>query len=211
LRAEGIDYTGVIYLGCMLVDERIYLLEINVRMGDPEAEVVLPKIHANFYKICQSILNRQVKAENLELDDLHYCNVVATQGRTRQIADGRNKGWYVGWPYGRFGKHYPVSGLDKVNPRECRVYIGEAFNHPEKGLVTDGGRVLHIVGVGKCHEEAVNNAYRNIQHVQFNGIRYRTDIGRIMPWDGLAKPDGQNHMSAEGSPSAVIPSRSNGR
>lgn len=187
IQGEGLHYTGVIYLGCMLVGDQLYLLEINVRMGEPEAETVLPRIRSDFYSLCQATLRRELGSQPpLELDDQYYCDVVATQGRTRQISNGKNKGWYKGWPYGRHGRGYAISGLEDVDPGTCHVYLGQASVHPEKGLVSDGARCVHIVGYGATHEEAVANAYANIQRVRFDGIRYRTDIGTLMPWDQLS-------------------------
>ncbi len=183
IRGEALRYSGILYIGCMLVDSQMYLLEINVRMGEPEAEAVLPRIQSDFVAICEAILDQTLDQQPpLQLDDLYYCDVVATQGATKQISNGRNKGWYQGWPYGRHGKHYPITGLDEVDPTQCKVFIGQASVHPEKGLVTDGGRCIHVVGFGRTHQEAIDHAYANMQKIHFNGIRYRTDIGTIMPW-----------------------------
>lgn len=182
-RAEGLDMNGVIYIGCMLVGDQLHLLEINVRMGEPEAEVVLPRIDTDFVKVCQAILARKLdELSPLKVRDTFYCNVVATQGPTRQISNGKSKGWYRGWPYGRHGKNYAITGIDRVDERHCRVFIGQASINPEKGLVTDGGRCLHVVGWGDTLDEAVSRAYQGIELIDFNGIRYRTDIGRVLPW-----------------------------
>jgi phosphoribosylamine---glycine ligase len=189
IRRDGMLYTGILYLGTMLVGETLYLLEINVRLGDPEAEVVTSRIKSDFHGLCLAILEGRLGNARVELDDLHYCNVVASQGRTRQFSkDGGSKGWYRGWPYGRFGKGYPVTGVDDVDLTRCKVFIGEAAMHPQKGLVTDGGRVIHVVGFAERIEEAVQNAYDNIGRIHFNGIRYRHDIGKVMPWDVFDLP-----------------------
>lgn len=182
IQSEGLRFTGIIYIGCMLVGSQLYLLEINARMGEPEAEAVLPRIQSDFITICESILHQTLDRQpSLVLDELYYCDVVATQGPTRQISNGKNKGWYQGWPYGRHGKYYRISGLDQIDPSQCKVFIGQSSVHPEKGLVTDGGRCIHVVGFGRTRQEAVDHAYANIQKVHFNGIRYRTDIGKVMP------------------------------
>jgi phosphoribosylamine--glycine ligase len=181
--AEALAMTGVIYIGCMLVDGQLYLLEINVRMGEPEAEVVLPRIDTDFVAVCRALLSRRLDAmAPLTVRDTVYCNVVATQGPTRQISGGRSKGWYRGWPYGRHGRNYPITGLDRIDERHCQVFLGQASVNPEKGLVTDGGRCLHVVGRGATLDDAVARAYEGIALIDFNGIRYRTDIGRILPW-----------------------------
>lgn len=184
LREEQLYYCGVMYIGCMRVGTQFYLLEVNVRMGEPEAEVILPAIQSDFVATCEAMLRQELDRQPpLVFDNLHYCDVVATQGRTRQISNGQNKGWYQGWPYGRHGKSYKITGLDQLDPAQCKLFIGQATVHPEKGLVTDGGRCIHVVGFGYTRREAVENAYSNIHKISFDGIRYRTDIGKVMPWE----------------------------
>lgn len=183
IQQEGLRYCGVMYLGCMLVDTQFYLLEINVRMGEPEAEVILPSIQSDFVATCEAMLRHELDSQPpLLIDGLHYCDVVATQGRTRQVTHGQNKGWYQGWPYGRHGKHYKITGLDQIDSDHCKVFIGQASVHPDKGLVTDGGRCIHVVGFGTTRAEAVEYAYSNMRKLSFEGIRYRSDIGQVMPW-----------------------------
>ncbi|HEX2094996.1 MAG TPA: phosphoribosylamine--glycine ligase [Longimicrobiaceae bacterium] len=183
IRGEGLRYTGVVYVGSMLTDEGPYLLEVNVRLGDPEAEAVLPRVESDFFGVCRAVLDGTLADHpSLRVSDLYTCVVTLAQGRTRHLSRGRNKGWYVGWPYGRYGKGYPITGIERVDPARCRVFLGEAEVHPEKGLVSDGGRVVHVVGLGATRREAVENAYANVGHVHFEGMRYRSDIGRVLPW-----------------------------
>jgi phosphoribosylamine--glycine ligase len=183
IAAERLRYNGVIYLGCMLAGEEPYLLEINARMGDPEAEVVLPRIESDFGEICRALLAQRLSQCSLRLNDLCCCDVVATQGPTHASGNGGPPEGYPGWPFGAFGRHYPITGLEAVDGSRCRVFLGEAAVLPPQGLVTDGGRAVHVVGLGRSTVEAVENAYANITHVRFEGIRYRGDIGRTMPWD----------------------------
>jgi phosphoribosylamine--glycine ligase len=195
-RAEGLDMNGVIYIGCMADGDRLSLLEINVRMGEPEAEVVLTRLDSDFTALCRAILERRLAdAPALSVRDTYYCNVVATQGPTRQVSNGKSKGWYKGWPYGRHGKNYPITGLADVDPKTAKVFIGQSRLDAQKGLVTDGGRCLHVVGWGDTLAEAVERAYAGIRRIDFNGIRYRGDIGRVLPWD---EPD--HRASAADSP-----------
>lgn len=181
--SEGLRYTGVIYLGCMLTEAGLVVLEINVRLGDPEAEVVLPRITSDFMRTCQAVFDGDLGGQRIDLDTLTYCDVVATQGSTPQIVDGRIAGQYPGWPYGQFGRHYPISGLDRVDVTHCRSFMGEALQHRDLGLVSDGGRVLHVVGFGADAAQAAHQAYANIAKITFEGIRYRTDIGTVWPWE----------------------------
>jgi len=174
---EGILYKGILYLGLMLVEETPYLLEANVRLGDPEAEVILPRLKTPLSDISFQIIKGVLSEKKVEWSPDYFCDVVAAQGRTRQMKNGKSKGWYPGYP-GRYGKGYPISGIGNAEEPDCKIFFAGVSNSKEKGLVTDGGRVLHVVGRGKTLQEARDTAYRKIEHISFEGLRYRTDIGK---------------------------------
>jgi phosphoribosylamine--glycine ligase len=198
IAAESLTYTGVIYLGCMLTEAGLYVLEINVRLGDPEAEVVLPRVTSDFTRTCQAVFDGNLGQQRISLDTLTYCDVVATQGPTPQMVDGRVAGHFPGWPYGQFGRHYPISGLDRVDVTRSRIFVGEALQDRDLGLVSDGGRVLHVVGFGADAAEAAQQAYANIAKITFKGIRYRTDIGTVWPWEPPMEPATSTLPKVEG-------------
>ena len=174
---EGFPYKGILYLGLMLVEETPYLLEANVRLGDPEAEVILPRLKTPLSDISFQIFNGVLSEKKVEWSPDYFCDIVAAQGRTRQMKNGKSKGWYPGYP-SRYGKGYPISGIDKVHSPDCKIFFAGVSKSEEKGLVTDGGRVLHVVGRGKTLHEAKEIAYREIENIRFEGIRYRKDIGK---------------------------------
>lgn len=174
---EGVPYKGILYLGLMLVEETPYLLEANVRLGDPEAEVILPRLKTPLSEISFQIFKEVLSEKKVEWVPDYFCDVVAAQGRTRQMKNGKSKGWYPGYP-GRYGKGYPISGIEKVHGSDCKIFFAGVSNSEEKGLVTDGGRVLHVVGRGKTLQEAREIAYKGIENISFEGIRYRKDIGK---------------------------------
>ncbi|MEW6068434.1 MAG: phosphoribosylamine--glycine ligase [Nitrospirota bacterium] len=174
---EGIPYKGVLYLGLMLVENIPYLLEANVRLGDPEAEVILPRLKTPLSDISFQIINGVLSDKKVAWRQDYYLDVVAAAGRTRQIKNGKNKGWYPGYP-ARYGKGYPISGIEKIQDNDCKIFFAGVNNSEKKGLVTDGGRVLHVVGRGKTLKEARDVAYRNIENIHFEGVRYRNDIGK---------------------------------
>ncbi len=174
---EGILYKGIFYLGLMLVEETPYLLEANVRLGDPEAEVILPRLKTPLSDISFQIIKGVLSEKKVEWSPDYFCGVVAAQGRTRQMKNGKSKGWYPGYP-GRYGKGYPISGIGNAEGPDCKIFFAGVSNSKEKGLVTDGGRVLHVIGRGKTLQEARDTAYRGIEHISFEGLRYRTDIGK---------------------------------
>lgn len=173
----GVPYKGILYCGLMLVDEIPHLLEANVRFGDPEAEVILPRLKTPLCDISLQIINGVLSEKKVEWSEDYLCDVVAAAGRTRQIRNGKNKGWYPGYP-ARYGKGYPISGIDDINDPACKIFFAGVSNSEKKGMVTDGGRVLHVVGRGKTLSDARDTAYRNVEKINFDGIRYRKDIGK---------------------------------
>ncbi|MGX7828004.1 phosphoribosylamine--glycine ligase [Actinokineospora sp. 24-640] len=184
MTAEGIHYTGVIYLGCMLDGDQLSLIEINARMGDPEAEVVFPRLSDNFTEVCQAIVDDRLdRLPPLTVTDEYFVNVVASQGPLREYRDGVLVGSTPGWPYGEYARGQPITGIDQVDPGRCRVFHGAVRTRPDGQVVTDGGKCLNLVGRGPTLEDAAEQAYRGIAEIDFPGIRYRTDIGKAMPWD----------------------------
>jgi phosphoribosylamine--glycine ligase len=173
---EDVRYKGILYCGLMLVDDVPHLLEVNVRLGDPEAEVILPRLKTPMSDISSQIISGILNGK-VEWSNDYYCDVVAAQGRTRQMKHGKSKGWYPGYP-GRYGKGYPISGIRDINDPDCKIFFAGVSNSETKGMVTDGGRVLHVVGKGRTLSDARETAYRNIEKIRFDGIRYRRDIGR---------------------------------
>ena len=172
----GVPYKGIFYTGLMLVDNVPHLLEVNVRLGDPEAEVILPRLKTPLSDISFQIIHGVLSGKKVDWSNDYYCDVVAAAGRTRQMKHGRSKGWYPGYP-SRYGKGYAITGLDDINDPNCKVFYAGVNNSEKKGIVTDGGRVLHVVGRGETLHEARETAYRNIEKIHFEGIRYRKDIG----------------------------------
>lgn len=174
---EGVLYKGILYCGLMLVEDTPFLLEVNVRLGDPEAEVILPRLKTPLSDISFQIINGVLSERKVEWSQDYYCDVVAAAGRTRQMKNGKSKGWYPGYP-ARYGKGYPISGIENIENPSCKIFFAGVNNSEKKGFVTDGGRVLHVVGSGKTLQEARDIAYRGIEQVHFEGIRYRSDIGK---------------------------------
>jgi phosphoribosylamine--glycine ligase len=176
-KKEGVPYKGILYCGLMLVDDIPHLLEINVRFGDPEAEVILPRLITPLSDISFQIINGVLGEKKTEWSRDYYCDVVAAQGRTRQMKGGKSKGWYPGYP-SRYGKGYRISGLENIREADCKLFFAGVSHSDMKGLVTDGGRVIHVIGKGNTLEKARSVAYNNIEKISFEGIRYRTDIGK---------------------------------
>jgi len=172
LRRDGLDFTGFIYLGTMLTEAGLHVIEINARLGDSEAEVVLPGVHGQFTGLCQSILDRALREQRLVTDGLVRCTVALTQGCT----DPGNPDALPGWPFGAFAIGQEVSGLDAVDRDEAMVFYANLRRDSAGRPTTCGGRVLHVVGKGRGFEEARDRAYHQISRITFPGMRYRSDI-----------------------------------
>lgn len=170
----GILYQGILYLGLMLVEEGTeiipYVLEINIRLGDPEAQVILPRLKTDLVDICEAILQERLGEMAPQWDPRYQLCLIATSGRTKG-----KKGWYKGYP-DRYKIGLPIDGLDKVDD-DCLVFHSGTGLDGDGRLITTGGRVLCIVSNGATLEEARGTAYREMQKVSFEGIYYRTDIG----------------------------------
>jgi len=167
-------YKGVLYLGLMLVEEAAeitpYVLEINIRFGDPEAQVILPRLKTDLVEVCEAILEGRLGDIQLQWDPRYQFCLIATSGRTKG-----KKGWYKGYPE-RYKIGLPIHGLDQVD-NDCLIFHSGTGRNQEGELITTGGRVLCVVSNGDTLAQAREIAYREIQKVSFEGIYYRSDIG----------------------------------
>jgi phosphoribosylamine--glycine ligase len=177
--ATGNEYVGVIYFGLMITEEKDpFVLEINVRLGDPEAEVILPRLKTDFYQLSEAILDRKLESMPLEWSEDYCLGICAISGRAIKSLSsvGEER---PGYP----GEHYtnmPISGLENVDSNILVYHNGTAFAADAQGrrrLFTTGGRVLTLVSRGRTLADARIRAYDNIKRIRFNGMRYRKDIG----------------------------------
>lgn len=154
---EDLAFAGVIFFGLMISSKGVYLLEYNLRMGDPETQTTLPLLETDLYES----VTKAIKGEDFDLSfkNQSACCVVMVSG---------------GYP-GNYEKGFPVRGLEKV---ECPNFIAGAKLINDT-VVTSGGRVINIVGLGDSLEEARAIAYENIKKVHFDYEYYRNDIGVI--------------------------------
>ena len=170
----GIVYKGVLYAGLMLMEEEggitPYVLEINIRQGDPEAQVILPRLENDLVDVSEAIVQGRLhEIEPRWNPDYRLC-LIAVSGRTKG-----KKGWYKGYPE-RYKIGLPIQGLEEIDP-ECMVFHSGTGFGDEGQLITTGGRVLCIVSPGKTLKEAREKAYAEMEKVRFEGIYYRSDIG----------------------------------
>jgi phosphoribosylamine--glycine ligase len=178
-----------LYFGLNLnPDNSLSVFEVNVRHGDPEWEVIGRKMKTDLFEIasatCEGKLDefkRGLPGGEVEWNSRHYVDVVAMLGKSSDPG-GR---WYTGYP-GRYGSGYKITGLDEIDQGVAIFYSG-VDEDPEKGLVTTGGRVLHVVAGGYSLEEARDLAYKNVERIAFldhrnhdvNVLRYRDTIASV--------------------------------
>lgn len=165
LAREGTPYRGVLYAGLILTEEGPKVLEFNARFGDPECQVVLPRLQTDLVEILEAVENGVLADLNITwAEDAAVCVVLASGG-------------YPG-PY-RTG--YPITGLEALPEGVTAFHAGTAMR--EDQIVTAGGRVLGITALGPTLPEAVAQAYRGVEAVRFTGCHYRRDIA----WRALAR------------------------
>jgi phosphoribosylamine--glycine ligase len=180
----GFEYSGMIYFGLMVSEEDgkkvPRVLEINVRLGDPETEVILPRLQTDMYLLSKAVLNKELDTIDLKWSPDTCVGVCAISGRVvKPVTSGGAEEERPGYP----GPHYtnmPIRGLEKVDSGVLVYHNGTAFGTDAQGneqLYTTGGRVLTVVGRGASLDIAREKAYENIRKIRFNGIRYRRDIG----------------------------------
>ena len=155
---EKINYVGFIFIGLINVGNQPKVIEYNVRMGDPETQVVLPRIKNDFVELMTACSEKKLNQINLEIDTDYYTNVVLASG---------------GYPED-YQKGFEISGLNEVEG-SIVFHAGTSFNNEK--VVTNGGRVISVVSSAKTMKEALNNSYSNIEKINFKGKVYRKDIG----------------------------------
>lgn len=157
IKAEGMNFAGVIFFGLMITDKGVYLLEYNMRMGDPETQVVLPLLESDFIELLESGLKGDLANADVKWSNKSACCVVLASG---------------GYPEA-YNKGYEITGIDKV---DNMVFVAGAKAEDGK-LLTSGGRVLNVVAVGDNLEDARAKAYADAEKIEFTGKYCRKDIG----------------------------------
>jgi phosphoribosylamine--glycine ligase len=160
LKAEGIVYKGMLYCGLMLTPEGPKVVEFNCRFGDPETQVVLPLLDADFIDVLQAVNSEKLRELKIPLKDLHSVCVILASG---------------GYPDG-YQKGKIITGLDQLDSDIVVFHAGTA--RKDHRLITSGGRVLGVMSTGNELKTAIDHVYQNIPKIKFDGIHYRTDIGK---------------------------------
>ncbi|MCO5724238.1 phosphoribosylamine--glycine ligase [Robiginitalea marina] len=159
LQKEGIPYTGFVFIGLIKVGEDPFVIEYNVRMGDPETEVVIPRIESDLADLLQAVAIGKLREAELRVSTETAATVMMVSG---------------GYPE-KYEKGHAISGLEQVEGATV-YHAGTALNAAGEA-VTSGGRVLAVTAFGADHGKALQKAYENVRRVKFKGAYYRKDIG----------------------------------
>jgi phosphoribosylamine--glycine ligase len=162
IRSEGWDYRGFLYAGLMLTEQGPKVLEFNCRMGDPEAQVILPALETDFGLLLKACHDRTLDAIQLRWKGAVVVTVVLASG---------------GYP-GSYEKGKPISGLEDVAGLEDTVVFHAGTSRDEQGIWrTAGGRVLGLTAWAPSLQAAQSRAYSAVSKIHFDGMHFRNDIG----------------------------------
>ena len=164
LQAEGINYCGFIFLGLINVGGEPQVIEYNARMGDPETQVVFPRISSDLVDLLSAAASGTLNQVDLEIDARSACTVVMVSG---------------GYP-GKYQKGIPITGLD--NQEQNLIFHAGTSNSLET-VVTDGGRVLAVTAFGNDSADAIQSAYHTVNSINWENVYFRKDIGQdLLNW-----------------------------
>lgn len=158
LKKDNMPYKGFIFIGLIKVGDDPKVIEYNVRMGDPESEVVLPRIQNDMVELLQAVADQKLSEIDLQLDDRTATTVMTVSG---------------GYP-GSYEKGKEITGIDSIT--ESLVFHAGTTLKDGK-VVTNGGRVMAITSFGTDFKSALAQSYKNVEKLSFEGINYRKDLG----------------------------------
>lgn len=164
MKAEGRDFVGIMFFGLMLTENGPKVLEYNARFGDPEAQVVLPRMKNDIIDVMEACIDGKLDQIDLEFEDnAAVCVVLASEGYPEKYEKGKL-----------------ISGLETFDGKEGYYVFHAGTKQTEEGIVTNGGRVLGVTAKGKDLKEARANAYAATEWISFENKYKRNDIGKAI-------------------------------
>lgn len=158
LQNDNIEYKGFVFIGLIKVNNEPYVIEYNVRMGDPETEVVIPRLKTDLAELFLTLENQTLDQVDLEIDERSAVTVMVVSG---------------GYPED-YQKGKEISGIDSV---EDAIVFHAGTKFEDNKVFTNGGRVIAITSFGENFKEALKTSYKNIDKLHFENMYYRKDIG----------------------------------
>ena len=160
LKRRNIDYKGFLYAGLMINEQKIKVLEYNCRFGDPETQPILMRMKSDFLSLCLKAAKQELKGVQIDWDDRFALGVVmASKGYPEKYETG-----------------FPISGLNGENDTTKVFHCGTKIEGEE--ILSNGGRVLCVTGLGENLDTAFKNAYETTSKISWDGAFYRKDIGK---------------------------------
>jgi len=161
LQKDKLDYKGFIFIGLMKVEDDPYVIEYNCRMGDPETEVVMPRLKNDLVALLTAAAKGELKNTVLEKDSRHCATIVAVSG---------------GYP-NEYKKGLPITGIEEFEQGEDTLVFHAGTKQKDNAIVTNGGRVFCVTSLANSLEAAVGNSKTIMDTIEFEDKYYRTDIG----------------------------------
>jgi phosphoribosylamine--glycine ligase len=157
---EGIEYTGFIFFGLISVNDEPYVIEYNCRLGDPETEVVIPRLENDLVGLCVAASQKELHLVEIQTDKRAAVTIMAVSH---------------GYP-GSFEKGYEITGIDGKYGKQSLIFQAGTKDENKK-IITSGGRVLCVTSFGEDIGEAVDISLDVLDYIDYDGMYYRTDIG----------------------------------
>ena len=162
MRKEGRPFKGCLYFGLMMTPKGPKVIEYNARFGDPEAQVVLPRLKTDLVEICEAVIDERLSDLDIEWEDGAAACVVMASG---------------GYPVS-YKKGIEMTGLDENGQVDGAIVYHAGTKFENGKFYTNGGRVLGVTAKAPTLDEALEKAYAAVKKISFEGAHYRTDIGR---------------------------------
>ncbi|HOJ09062.1 MAG TPA: phosphoribosylamine--glycine ligase [Clostridiales bacterium] len=162
MNKEGRTFKGVLYYGLMITESGPKVLEYNARFGDPETQVVLPRLKTDIIDIFNAIIDEKLDEINIEWDERAAACVIMASG---------------GYP-GKYETGYEIKGLCDAQKDKDTIVFHAGTKYENDRYYTSGGRVLGVTALGETLEIAVKKAYEGVSKIEFENMHYRKDIGR---------------------------------